>query len=242
MRRPRMPRPTWRHLWLVPGLAIAFYANGQSGLHGLGLAPVLIFGIVPHLPVLLGRGQPHAPGQLARRAVPLFNAMHHPVAPLALLAVAATGALSPFWLVGAIAWLSHIVVDWAMGDGLRSADGFRLDRSIWAGRPFALRVKGAARDREPGVIPSGDSSRGVVPQDSRVRLVKRRLRWLASRWACDGRSRRLSGAITNVRRASCSRALAGRINPASKGAHSRQRGIGLCPEQPVRGPPRLRAV
>ena len=66
--------------------------------------------------------------------------MHHPVAPLALLAVAATGALSPFWLVGSIAWLSHIVVDWAMGDGLRSPDGYRLDRSIWVGRPFAVRV------------------------------------------------------------------------------------------------------
>ena len=112
------------------------------GLPRARLAPVLIFGILPHLPVLLGRGQPHAPGQLARRAVPLFNVMHHPAVALALLAIAATGALSPFWLVGAIAWLSHIVVDWAMGDGLRSADGFRLDRSIWAGRPFALREKG----------------------------------------------------------------------------------------------------
>ena len=141
MRRPHMPRPRWRHLWLVPGLAIAFYANGQSSFHGLGLAPVLIFGIVPHLPVLLSRGQPHAPGQLHRRAVPLFNAMHHPAVPLAVLALAATGTLSPFWLVGAIAWISHIVVDWAMGDGLRSADGFHLDRSIWVGRPFAIRVK-----------------------------------------------------------------------------------------------------
>ena len=141
MRRPRMPRLTWRHLWLIPGLAIAFYANGEAGARGLGLAPVLLFGIVPHLTVLLGRGQPHGPGQLAPRAVPLFNAMHHPVAPLVLLAVAATGVLSPFWLVGAIAWLSHIVVDWALGDGLRSPDGYHPDRSIWAGRPFAVRSR-----------------------------------------------------------------------------------------------------
>jgi hypothetical protein len=141
MRRPRMPRLTWRHLWLVPGLSIAFYANGQAGVHELGLAPVLVFGIMPHVPVLLGRGQPHAPGQLARRAVPLFNAMHHPIAPLALFLVAATGTLSPLWLVGAIAWLSHIVMDWAMGDGLRSADGYHLTHSIWAGRPLAPRAK-----------------------------------------------------------------------------------------------------
>src|SRR3954447_5762389 len=141
MKRLRLPRLTARHLWLVPGLAIAFYANGQAGVHGLGLAPVLIFGIVPHLPVLLALRQPHAPGQLGRRAVPLFNLMHHPVVPVTLLAVAATGVLSAFWLVGAMAWLSHIVVDWALGDGLRSRDGYHLEHSVWVGQPFALRPK-----------------------------------------------------------------------------------------------------
>ena len=110
--RPR--RLVRRHLWLVPGLAIAIYANAQAGVHGVGLAPLLIFGIAPHLPALLGA-----------RAVRLFNAMHHPLVPLALLLPAATGLLSPVWIVGALAWLSHIVVDWALGDGVRSADGSR---------------------------------------------------------------------------------------------------------------------
>ena len=87
--------------------------------------PLLVFGIVPHLTVLLGIGQPHARGQLAPRAVPLFNAMHHPVLPLAVLGLAAAGVLPPFWFVGALAWLSHIVVDWGFGDGLRTADGYR---------------------------------------------------------------------------------------------------------------------
>ena len=103
-----------RHLWLVPGLAIAVYANAQAGLQGVGLAPLLIFGIAPHLPALLGA-----------RAVPLFNAMHHPLVPLALLLPAATGLLSPVWLVGGLAWFSHIVVDWALGDGVRSTNGSR---------------------------------------------------------------------------------------------------------------------
>jgi hypothetical protein len=125
-----------RYLWVVPGLAIAFYASGQAGLHGLGLVPLLVFGIVPHLPVLVGYVQPHARGQLAPRAVPLFNAMHHPVPPLAVLALAAAGVLPPLWLVGALAWLSHIVIDWALGDGLRTADGYRVARSVWSGRPF----------------------------------------------------------------------------------------------------------
>ncbi|HLO35286.1 MAG TPA: hypothetical protein VK194_04355 [Candidatus Deferrimicrobium sp.] len=114
-----------RHGWIVPGLALALYANALASDHGLGLVPVLLFGIVPHLPVLLGVGQPHARGQLALRAVPLFNTMHHPALPLALLGVAAAGILPTFWLVGALAWLGHIVVDLALGDGLRTADGRR---------------------------------------------------------------------------------------------------------------------
>jgi hypothetical protein len=82
-----------------------------------------VFGIVPHLTILAGIGQPHAQGQLAPRAVPLFNAMHWPVVPLAVLGLAAAGVLPPFWLVGALAWLSHIVVDWGFGNGPRTVMG-----------------------------------------------------------------------------------------------------------------------
>ena len=121
-RRLRLGR---RHLWLIPGLVIAVYANAQSAQHGLGLGVLLLFGIVPHLPALLGIGQPHARGQMALRAVPLFNVMHHPAPPLLLVGLAAAGVLSPFWLVGGLAWFSHIVVDRAFGDGLRTSDGWR---------------------------------------------------------------------------------------------------------------------
>ena len=115
-----------RHFLLVPGLAIGVLASTLAGQNGVGLLPLLLFGILPHLIVLAGIGQPHVRGQLAPRAVPLFNAMHHPAVPLAVAGLAAAGVLSPFWLVGALAWLAHIVVDWALGDGLRSADGFLL--------------------------------------------------------------------------------------------------------------------
>lgn len=121
--RPR--RLVLRHALLVPGLAIAFYGNALAAEHGLGLAPLLIFGILPHLTVLAGFGQPHERGQLARRAVPLFNAMHHPAPPVAVLGLAAAGVLSPFWSVAALAWLSHIVIDLGLGDGLRTAEGWR---------------------------------------------------------------------------------------------------------------------
>ena len=130
-----------RHVVLVPGLAIGFVASTLAGQNGLGLLPLLLFGIVPHITVLTGVGQPHVRGQLAPRAVPFFNAMHHPVLPLALVALAAAGVLSRFWLVGALAWLAHIVVDWALGDWLRSADGFLLSP---VGRTTGIRSTPAA--------------------------------------------------------------------------------------------------
>jgi hypothetical protein len=130
--RPRRLR--LRHLWLVPGLGVALVANAQAGTLHVGLVPLLVFGIVPHLTVLVGIGQPHARGQLAPRAVPLFNAMHHPAAPLAVLGLAVAGVLPPFWLVGALAWLSHIVVDRGFGDGLRTADGYLPGPSAGARR------------------------------------------------------------------------------------------------------------
>jgi hypothetical protein len=107
-------------------LAVAVYANSIATQHELGLVPLLLFGILPHLAVLVGLGQPHGRGQLAPRAVPLFNTMHHPLVPLALAGVAATGVLPPYWLVGGLVWLGHVVVDWGLGDGLRSADGYVL--------------------------------------------------------------------------------------------------------------------
>jgi hypothetical protein len=128
--RPR--RLALRHGLILPGLALAVYANAIAADHGLGLIPVLLFGIVPHLTVLVGIGQPHARGQLAPRAVPLFSAMHHPALPLALLGVAAVGILPTFWLASALAWLGHIVIDRALGDGLRTADG-------WQRRPWMAR-------------------------------------------------------------------------------------------------------
>jgi hypothetical protein len=121
-----------RHGWIVAGLGLAVFANMLAADHGPGIIPVLLFGIVPHLTVLWGIGQPHARGQLAPRAVPLFNAMHQPALPLVLLGLGLAGILSTFWLVGALAWLGHIVVDLGFGDGLRTADGWRRRR--WMSR------------------------------------------------------------------------------------------------------------
>jgi hypothetical protein len=113
-----------RHLWLVPGLAIALAANAQAAPLDVGLATVLAFGIVPHLPVLLGIRRPLPAGATA-----LFNAMHEPAVPVVLLALAAVGGL-PVGVVAALAWLSHIVIDWGLGDGLRSLHDSARRRSF----------------------------------------------------------------------------------------------------------------
>jgi hypothetical protein len=122
------PRLRLRHLWFVPGLAIAFTASAIAERHGVGLAPLLIFGILPHASVLLGFGQPRARGQLASRAIPVFNALHQPLLPLSVGGLAFTGLLAPVALASALAWLSHIVIDWGLGDGLRTREGFRPAR------------------------------------------------------------------------------------------------------------------
>ena len=119
----RLLRP--HRLWLIPGLALALVANVKATEHGLGLVPVILFGILPHLPVLLGIRQPRPRGHIGTRAVPLFNALHQPLVPAAIAAVALTGLLSPLWLVAGLAWLGHIVVDRGLGDGLRAKDGRR---------------------------------------------------------------------------------------------------------------------
>ena len=118
-----------RHLWFLPGLAISVYASTQAAYYGLGIVPLLVFTIVPDVPRLLGIGQPHRKGQLAARAVPLFNLFHHPGPPLAVLGLAAAGILPPLWLVGGIAWLGHVVIGLGIGDRLRTWDGFL--RSHW---------------------------------------------------------------------------------------------------------------
>ena len=136
-----------RHLWIVPGLAVGVYASTLASHLGVGLLPLLVFGIVPHLSILVGLGQPHARGQLAPRAVPVFNALHHPALPLAAVGLGAADVLSPFWLIGGLAWLAHIVVDWGFGDGLRSADGFLLG---WIGRTTGIGSSFARSERRVG--------------------------------------------------------------------------------------------
>jgi hypothetical protein len=109
LRRPitlRVPsfQPTRRHLWIVPGLAVAIAAGQVGDEHAIGLVPLLVFSIAPHVPAWLGR-----------RTGRTFEVLHQPAVPAAIGALAVAGLLAPVWLVGALAWLGHIVIDWGFG-------------------------------------------------------------------------------------------------------------------------------
>jgi hypothetical protein len=98
-------RLRWRHLWLVPGLAIAIYANQLGNGNGVGILALIAFGIAPDVPRLLGS-----------RGRSLHGLLHQPVVPAMAVAIAATGVVPIAWLVGALVWFSHVVIGRAVGD------------------------------------------------------------------------------------------------------------------------------
>jgi hypothetical protein len=107
-------RLRWHHLWLVPGLALAIYANHLGNMNGVGILALIAFGIAPDLPRLLG-----AHGR------PMHDLLHQPVAPVIAVGIAATGVVPVAWLVGSLVWLSHVVIGRAVGDAPRRANGRR---------------------------------------------------------------------------------------------------------------------
>ena len=127
--KPRL-RLRIRHLWLVPGLAIALFGSAEAARTGAGIVPLLLFGIAPHLAFLAGIGQRRLAGHMAPRAATVFNALHRPLVPVAILALNLVGLLSPFVYVGSLSWLSHIVTGRAIGDGHRQVADPLADRDI----------------------------------------------------------------------------------------------------------------
>ena len=90
-------------------------------------ASIVVFLLLPDVPLMAGGGAGLERGQLHPRAVPWYNATHHPL--LAALAVGATAVLLRYGatlpVVAALAWLSHIALDRSLGYGLRDRDGYQ---------------------------------------------------------------------------------------------------------------------
>jgi len=113
-----------RTMWLLVAVAGAASAIVLATVDHLGWWPIVLFAIAPDLSFVAGVGQSAAPGQLPTNAVPVYNLVHRPLLPMALIAATSVGPLSVFWLAAGLAWLTHIAVDRVTGYGLRTKDGW----------------------------------------------------------------------------------------------------------------------
>ena len=140
------PRQRLRRLaWLALSVALVAFAIFEVVVHDLGPLPIVLFGLLPDLTLILGIGQRHERGQLPARAVRAYNLAHRLVIPVALIALALLGLLGARLLnddpdafeaarripllvyVAAISWLAHVALDRAFGFGLRTPDGWQRE-------------------------------------------------------------------------------------------------------------------
>jgi hypothetical protein len=100
-----------------------------TGLAALAGAVVLIgpwafaLWLAPDVALLAGWQRGFAKdGRLAPRAVPIYNALHAIPGPAAI-ALTGAAAASPLVAGLGVLWLSHVLIDRAMGYGLRTPEG-----------------------------------------------------------------------------------------------------------------------
>ena len=110
---------------LVAGAVLLAAAVVAAMTWETGVSSVLVFALLPDVALLAAAGAKHAPGQLPARAVPVYNLLHHPGVPLALLGAGLVGLLGTYWLVAGLAWAAHVAVDRGVGYGLRTKDGWQ---------------------------------------------------------------------------------------------------------------------
>lgn len=110
---------------LAATIAVAAHGNGWA------VTAAIVFGIAPDLSLLVGMDPRLGHGQLHPRAVPLYNAGHRLVGPLATIGLAvafgfmADGGLAGVTWAAGLAWLTHVLVDRACGYGLRDRNGWQ---------------------------------------------------------------------------------------------------------------------
>ncbi len=130
-----------RVAWLVTGLALAAFDIFEVIVHELGAAPILVFAVLPDLPLIAGLTGRHRDGRASKLATRTYDLAHRPAVPIALIALALAGLLAARVLnndpnqfeaaravplvayVAGIAWLAHIAFDRTFGLSGRTRQG-----------------------------------------------------------------------------------------------------------------------
>ncbi|MEU5107632.1 DUF4260 family protein [Streptomyces sp. NPDC021354] len=120
-----------RATWFGGALFWSAFAVLEAVKHGW-VAGLLAFAflLAPDLTMLIGVREAASAGlvrgRLLPRAVPYYNAVHHPLVPLALMVVYTFGVF--VWAPAFAAlcgWMAHISYDRAFGYGPRTKEGFQ---------------------------------------------------------------------------------------------------------------------
>lgn len=106
------------------GFGVLGLAALAAAFATFGVLAALLW-LVPDLTMLAGisRDMPRD-GRMPTRAIPFYNAAHR-LLPPALLAVTGLIVATPFVLGLGLTWLSHVLIDRALGYGLRDHDGWQ---------------------------------------------------------------------------------------------------------------------
>ena len=95
---------------------------GAFVLAGADAWQTWVFLVLPDIALLYGISSGLEKGQLHPRAVPLYNALHVPIGPVALALLSLVIGID--WFAGALAWTAHIAIDRVFGYRLRTREGF----------------------------------------------------------------------------------------------------------------------
>jgi hypothetical protein len=108
------------------GIAASLLAATVLQVHDHGGGWLALgFALMPDLGLLAGAGRGLDKGQLAPRAVPIYNALHRFAGPVLLGGLVLAGVVPAVWLAAALGWALHISIDRTAGYGLRGSDGFQ---------------------------------------------------------------------------------------------------------------------
>ncbi|GGU99126.1 MULTISPECIES: DUF4260 family protein [Streptomycetaceae] len=118
---------TWRHpvgRVLSAGLGLGALALGAA-LGGLTTWTYWVALLAPDTALFydLANAGPEM-GQLSPKAARLYNLLHHPALPAAVITLGVTTFGQPL-VVGGLAWLAHVALDRSFGYGKRLPDGRR---------------------------------------------------------------------------------------------------------------------